>query len=68
MYANTHVYSIAERARFSGPLWHIADEQDYRPIGTYKPHKLLKRKKKMGINKYWCNRIASRFNMHRRRT
>lgn len=68
MYANTHIYTIDERARFSGPLWHIADEQDYRPIGTYTPHRLLKRKKKMGINKYWCNRTASKFNMRGRRT
>lgn len=66
MYANKHAYAIDERARFRGPLWHIADE-DYRPIGTYTHHRLVKRKKRMGINGYRYNQ-KSRFNLNGRRT
>lgn len=66
MYANKHAYTIDERARFRGPLWHIADEQDYRPIGTYTHHR-LKLKKRMGINGYRHNQ-KSRFNLNGRRT
>lgn len=68
MYANKHAYTIAERARFSGPLWYIADEQDYRPIGSYTHHGLIRRKKRMGINGYRCNQKVSRFNLNHRRT
>lgn len=62
MYANKHAYTIDERARFRGPLWHIADEQDYRPIGTYTHHRLVIRKKRMGIDGYRYNQ-KSRFNL-----
>ena len=67
MYANKHAYTIDERARFRGPLWYIADEQDYRPIGSYTHHGLIRRKKRMGINGY-RNMKESRFNSNRRRT
>lgn len=67
MYSNKHVYTIDERARFRGPLWHIADEQDYRPIGTYTHHRLVTRKKKMCINGYNSNRKISIFSLHDRR-
>lgn len=45
MYANKHAYTIDERARYRGPLWYIADEQDYRPIGSYTHHGLIRRKR-----------------------
>ena len=68
MYANKHAYTIDERARFSGPLWHIADEQDYSPIGSYTHHGLIRRKKRMGVSGYRCNQKVSRFNLNHRRT
>ena len=67
MYTNKHAYAIDERARFRGPLWHITDEQDYRPIGTYTHHRLVKLKKRMSINGYRYNQ-KSRFNLNGRRT
>ena len=67
MYANKHIYTIDERARFRGPLWHLADEQEYRPIVSYKSHRLLKRKKKMYIGEYRCNRKIPKFSLHNRR-